>query len=959
MTEKQKKIRLVDSTTTPIDEIPIETKYCISAELRMQQIHAAVSRGLPTIKPGKDTDEPIAIACFGPSLKDNLEELRQFPKIMSMSGSHDVLVQNGIIPTWHLECDPRSHKADFLRHPHKDVEYLISSCCHPDVFNAVQDYNTKIWHLYGNEEMLDLPFIYPHKHWVLTGGANVGLRAMVLARFFGYHNLHIFGMDCSFESEIGNTHASYHPNSTKFRMKVKVGDDEFITSAVFIEYARQFFLELSKLPDCKATLHGRGLLQYMALDKAKDPSKIPSLPYNAEAIIAMSAKETISDNYLELNKKLHEDRPDYGASGAKRVEAVLKLKNDPSYQIDTVLDYGCGKGMLGKNLPFAIWEYDPAIPGKDTPPRPADLVVCSDVLEHIEPEMLTAVIADLRRVTKKLLYAVIHTGPAQKILADGRNAHLIQKPAEWWIEKLSEVFVVKQVPNTASIEVHLCAVPIEGKLLPTIRSIGSKAQLKGDDRIDAANALADTIQRVTTVTHDGTRIQFITPNETTLWRAETLFTKEPITIQWIDTFQPGETFLDVGANVGGYTVWAAKRRNVKVVAIEPENGNFDLLAQNIALNNCDAVAACMALTDVPMQGTLYLSSKELGGSCHTFGAPVDYMLRPRQGISQECAGAPLDVLIEHHDFPIPNHIKIDVDGFEFKVIAGMQKTLANPQLKSMLIEVNTNLAEHQEMITHLESIGWKYDKAQVERALRKQGPFKGCGEYVFTRITDPNIIDVVYEEVKQVDRVEQHIITQLEQAIIHQSPYQYMYLKNVFPDDFYQELMAALPGDEQYLSLQQARGTSGYPERFVCETPSDPIWKRLEEIMRGGRIKQILCNRFGVDGPKDEVLLIRDRTGYKIGPHTDTPAKIISALFYLPKDESQKPYGTSLFVPKVPGFTNQSGQHFGFDNFRKFATMKFLPNTAFIFAKTDRSFHGVEPFTGQGVRDVYLYDIRK
>lgn len=952
MTEKQKKIRLVDSTDMPIDDIKVETKYCISSDLRMQQIHAAIARGLPTIEPGSQKDEPIALACFGPSLKDTLDELRTFPKIISMSGSHDVLIQNDIIPTWHAECDPRSHKANFLRHPHKDVEYLISSCCHADVFDAVAEYNTKIWHLYGNEEMPELPYIYPQNHWVLTGGSNVGLRTMVLARFLGYHNIHVFGMDCSFESEAGNTHAGFHPNSTKFRVKVKVEKTEYITSAVFLEYARQFFDEVAKLPDCKVVLHGRGMLQHMALEKAKDRSSLPKLPPNSEAIIAMSAKTTISDNYLELNKKLHVDNPKYGTSGAKRADAVVKLKND--LKLDTVLDYGCGKGMLAKSLPFPIWEYDPAISGKDSSPRPADLVVCSDVLEHIEPEMLKAVIGDLRRVTKKLLYAVVHTGPAQKILADGRNAHLIQKPAEWWIEKLSAVFKVEQVPSATSIEIHLCCEPLSDKFLPTIRSVGAKTpETMVPEEINDNSV--ENLQRVTTVGQSNTKVKFITPNATTLWRAKSLFSKEPITIEWINSFQPEEVFFDVGANIGGYTVWACKHRDVKTVAFEPEYKNFELLSQNINLNNCNAMAVRMALTDTPAEGLLYLSSNELGGSCHSFGESVDHMLRPRKGETQACAGAPLDLLIEEHDFPKPNHIKIDVDGLEFKVIKGMSKTLASPELKSILMEVNTNLPEHQAMLRDLEALGWHYDPKQAESALRKEGPFKGCGEFLFTR---PSVEYTEFVEVEDIHPVEKHILDQIKNTEVHKSPYSFMFIQNLFPEKFYKKLLKALPSDTDYKSLEDARGTGGYPERFVC-TPHTKIWKDLEKYMRGGRVRKALCDKFGVEGPNDEVLLIRDHPGYKIGPHTDTPKKVISALVYLPKDEALKKYGTSIYVPKESGFTDAAGKHFSFDGFRKFATMKFVPNAAFIFAKSDNSFHGVEPFDGDGVRDIYLYDIRK
>lgn len=149
----------------------------------------------------------------------------------------------------------------------------------------------------------------------------------------------------------------------------------------------------------------------------------------------------ISPEYLEMNRQLHATGA-YGINGHKRVEDVMHL----ALQIDakTILDYGCGRGTLKKNLTLPVREYDIAIPGKDSPPSPADLVVCGDVLEHVEPEYLENVIEHLKSLTRKLLYVVVHIGPAKKVLADGRNAHLIQESPEWWIDLLGKHFNIDQ-----------------------------------------------------------------------------------------------------------------------------------------------------------------------------------------------------------------------------------------------------------------------------------------------------------------------------------------------------------------------------------------------------------------------------------------------------------------------------------------------------------------------------------
>ena len=114
-------------------------------------------------------------------------------------------------------------------------------------------------------------------------------------------------------------------------------------------------------------------------------------------------------------------------------------------EVDTLLDYGCGHNLsLKKNLKptrsFKYQAYDPGVPEYAGDPEPADLVVSIDVLEHIEPDLIDNVLDHLEYLTKKVLFCTVHTGPAGKILPDGRNAHLIQKPAEWWIPKFTERF---------------------------------------------------------------------------------------------------------------------------------------------------------------------------------------------------------------------------------------------------------------------------------------------------------------------------------------------------------------------------------------------------------------------------------------------------------------------------------------------------------------------------------------
>jgi predicted SAM-dependent methyltransferase len=83
--------------------------------------------------------------------------------------------------------------------------------------------------------------------------------------------------------------------------------------------------------------------------------------------------------------------------------------------------------------------YDPAVHGRDEEPEPADLISCIDVLEHIEPEKLRAVLDHIHSLMERVGYFVIALRPAEKRLPDGRNAHLIIDNAHWWLDRLREL----------------------------------------------------------------------------------------------------------------------------------------------------------------------------------------------------------------------------------------------------------------------------------------------------------------------------------------------------------------------------------------------------------------------------------------------------------------------------------------------------------------------------------------
>ena len=282
--EKSWQLPSYDLSSQPVEDLVLKFKYAATPEEHLANFNAAIALGLPSLQKGELTSEPIAVVCSGPSLKATRREVRHFNKILTCSGAHKYLIDHGLVPTWHMEGDPREHKAVFVKHPHKRVQYLIASSCHPAMFKNLKGYDVRIWHsLQGAHHLLTLDH-YPPGDWVLTGGTNVGMRALVMARLLGFTNVHVFGMDCSAEETM---HTGDHPNEapkSKF-ITVQVGDQEFKTTHLFLAYAKQFFHEVIQLPDVNFTLHGEGLLQALTALKLTDPDQLKEFMDKRENVV--------------------------------------------------------------------------------------------------------------------------------------------------------------------------------------------------------------------------------------------------------------------------------------------------------------------------------------------------------------------------------------------------------------------------------------------------------------------------------------------------------------------------------------------------------------------------------------------------------------------------------------------------------------------------------------------------
>lgn len=194
-------------------------------------------------------------------------------------------------------------------------------------------------------------------------------------------------------------------------------------------------------------------------------------------------------------------------------------------------------------------------------------------------------------------------------------------------------------------------------------------------------------------------------------------------------------------------------------------------------------------------------------------------------------------------------------------------------------------------------------------------------------------------------------------APVQSFPFPHIYVENVFPRQFYDELRDRLPIASAY---------SGIEGKFHGRTFYDPSSLPLLQPLATDTFTDIakwpfrkyIDKRFPT-GFKEQtdLRLVLDGENYQIGPHTDAQYKVLSLLFYIPNVTTTEDLGTSIYLPRDQSFRCAGGPHHKHEDFIRIHTAPFRQNTLLAFFKTNYSFHGVEPITIPCRRDVLLWNL--
>jgi hypothetical protein len=233
----------------------------LSNEQRHEQM--AQAKGPMLKKKTHFNSKWASIVCYGPSLADTWQQITR--PIVTVSGAHDFLVERGVVPDFHVDCDPREHKARMLKQPQKATTYLMATVCHPSWWEVLKGHNVRLWHLINGNDLETVAWVAANHPEGMTsmisGGSTVGMRAMEVMAALGYRRFKFHGMDCSYTTD---RHAGLHLGKEQSKIFVKAGGRVFQTTRQMLEAAIEME-EFIKTQDAELAFFGDGLMQETAL----------------------------------------------------------------------------------------------------------------------------------------------------------------------------------------------------------------------------------------------------------------------------------------------------------------------------------------------------------------------------------------------------------------------------------------------------------------------------------------------------------------------------------------------------------------------------------------------------------------------------------------------------------------------------------------------------------------------
>jgi hypothetical protein len=366
-----------------------------------------------------------------------------------MTGNY--LLGHGIVPHVHFILDPQEKKKYDVENTSSGTEYWLNVACDPAVFDTLKKQGVKPFAFLADfdaegraVQAVKESMPAGKGMMAIQGGSMAGLRAMNLADAMGFRKMEYYGFDATVQVKDGKARP-YAYEKKRGEAIIEITCDlcsqKFDTTLIFQKQVNEFIKWRVNLPWVEVSLIGGGLIaHYYEHMKDFERAKVHN-------------PNRFTQRYKELQKELHR-KGGYGVSGVQYMPTIFHAISQLAkrHGAVSVLDYGSSSGDTMKAVREHFWIppsvedrcYDPFVDEFSAEPAPADLVICTDVLEHVEPPCTKAVLDHLQALTKRIAFFSISLQPARKVLSDGRNAHINLPGSEFWLTEIRKRFITSE-----------------------------------------------------------------------------------------------------------------------------------------------------------------------------------------------------------------------------------------------------------------------------------------------------------------------------------------------------------------------------------------------------------------------------------------------------------------------------------------------------------------------------------
>jgi len=425
-----------------------------AADVLFAQIAENAKRAILPLTNDVYDDRTFVMVCGGPSVENYLEEIREKVNnrdeylVVCSNMTADYLMSHKIIPHVHFIIDPKKGKAKDVANANPTIQYWINLACHPAVFEVLEQKHITPYVFLAEFEgegkgmKTAVENLRPETGGImgLQGGTMAGLRALTLADALGFRRVEMYGFDATANIKDGKAQLYAYPKKRGeaiIEVECDKCGEKFPTTLVLQNQVNEFLFWRKALEWIDIKIIGGGLISHYV-------DHIPSPEW---------AEYRWTEEYKQMQLELHKNEK-YGNTGKQYAQIFFQAISQLAKKHDevTVLDYGAAKGRTVSAIQKEYWipphvsfyNFDPFVEEYAGKPQPATFVICTDVMEHVEPECTIAVLDHIQYLTKNMVFFSISLTPAKKTLPDGRNAHINLRDPEFWLRKIRQRFILSE-----------------------------------------------------------------------------------------------------------------------------------------------------------------------------------------------------------------------------------------------------------------------------------------------------------------------------------------------------------------------------------------------------------------------------------------------------------------------------------------------------------------------------------